>query len=424
MSVAVGNAPVETRCDEAPPAVHPLPSIPFWRASLVVAMGVMATSLAQDKILGRIPVRNLLKNGLHLDRSASATFLFAIGFAWYLQPLFGAVIDAFPLLGSRRRSYMVVGSILVALGWVATGVVSHAYAPLLVAMLLTCGAIVLVSCATGGLLVETAQASGAAGRLAGIRQMTTSLCHLIGGPVSGYLAGIAFGWTAMTCALVAASLIPVTLFFLKEPYLPPRPLSALRVQLRAIAAARPMWAASGLMCVFYIAPGTETALFYRQQNDLHMSTATQGWLAFTAYGTGIATALAYTLFCRRMSLRQLLLIGIGSSVVTQAMFLFYDSVPAAFVIEGTNGMGFALAELAFLDLSARATPRGSESLGYSLMVSVRTLALFGTDIIGAHLMDNYGWRFTSLVWINTSTSLLALPCVLLLPKVLLAQREA
>jgi MFS family permease len=419
MSEVVVVAPFD---DEPGPAA--VQTFPFWRASLVVAMGIMATSLAQDKILGRIPVRNLLKNELHLDRSASATFLFAIGFAWFLKPLFGAVIDAFPVFGSRRRSYMVIGSGLVALGWAVTGLVSDAYGPLFVAMFLTSIAMVWVSCATGGLLVETAQATGAAGRLAGIRQMTTSLCFLVGGPVSGYLAVVAFGWTALSCALVAASLIPVTLFFLKERKLPPQPLSSLWVQFRAIAGARPMWAASGLMFVFYIAPGTETTLFYRQQNDLHMTTVAQGWLAFTSYGMGITTALAYTWFCRRMSLRQLLLIGLGGSAVTQAMFLFYDSVPAAFVIEGANGIGFALAELAFLDLSARATPRGSESLGYSLMLSVRHLALFGTDIIGSHLMDNFGWRFTSLVWINTSTSLLAIPCVFLLPKVLLLQRDA
>jgi predicted MFS family arabinose efflux permease len=424
MGKAVGNAPVDICIAAGPAVARPVSSNAFWRANLVVAMGIMATSLAQDKFLGRIPLRNLLKNGLHLDRSASATFLFAIGFAWYLKPLFGALIDAFPLLGSRRRSYMIIGSALAALGWAVTGFVSQAYEPLFLAMLLTCCAMVVASCATGGLLVETAQASGGAGRLASIRQLTTSLCVLVGSPVSGYLAGVAFGWTAMSCALVAASLIPVTLFFLKEPHLAPRPLSALGEQWRVIAAARPMWAAAGLMLVFYIAPGTETALFYRQQNDLQMSTATQGWLAFTAHGAGIISALAYTWLCRRLSLRRLLLIGIGSSVVTQALFLFYDSVPAAFAIEGTNGIGFALAELAFLDLSARATPRGSESLGYSLMVSVRNLALFGTDIIGAHLMDNFGWRFTSLVWINTATSVLALPCVFLLPKALLAQREA
>lgn len=407
-------------CDDAPDS----PTIPLWRVSVVVAMGVMATSLAQDKILGRIPLRNLLKNGLHLDRSATATFLFAIGFAWYVKPLFGAVIDAFPLLGSRRRSYMVIGSALAALGWLASGFVAQAYVPLFVAMALTCCAMVLVSCATGGLLVETAQASGAAGRLAGVRQAIYALCILVGGPASGYLAGVAFGWTALTCALIAASLIPVTLFFLHEPYHPPQPFSALRGQLRAIARARTMWAVAALILVFFIAPSTETALFYRQQNDLHMTTVTQGWLTFTSYGAGIITALAYTWLCRRLTLRRLLLTGLGCSVLTQASFLFYNSIPAAFVIEGGNGVGFALAELAFLDLSARATPRGSESLGYSLMLSVRNLALFGTDIIGAHLMDDFGWSFSALVWINVATSALSLPIALLLPRALLAQREA
>jgi predicted MFS family arabinose efflux permease len=398
-------------------------NVPFWRASLVVMVGVVATSLAQDKVLGRIPVRNLLKNGLHLDRSGTATFLFAIGFAWYLKPLFGAVIDAFPLFGSRRRSYLLIGSVLAAAGWVATGFAANSYSALFVTMMLTCCAMVVVSCATGGLLVETAQATASAGRLAGLRQTTNALCYLISAPLSGFLASIAFGWTALSCALVAASMVPVTLFLLRERHQPAQPFSALWGQLRAIAAARPMWSAAAIMLVFYIAPGEETALFYRQQNDLHMTTQMQGWLVFAMYGTGIVTALCYTRFSRRVSQGGLLMLGIGATVFTQLLFLFYNSVPAALMIEATNGIGFGLAEVAFLDLSARATPRGSESLGYALMVSVRNLALFGTDIIGAHLMDDYGWSFSALVLVNAATSALALPLILLLPRTLLLQRE-
>jgi len=59
-----------------------------------------------------------------------------------------------------------------------------------------------------------------------------------------------------------------------------------------------------------------------------------------------------------------------------------------------------------------------------LMISVRTFALFGTDIIGANLLDHYGWRFSGLVLVNTATSVLALPLVFLLPRTLLAQRDA
>lgn len=399
------------------------PEIPFWRASVVVMTGIIATYLAQDKALGRIPVRNLLKNAMHLDRTQTAAFLFLIGFAWYLKPLFGAVIDAFPLFGSRRRSYMLVGTVLVIAGWTTVGFVPHAYTPLLVAMTLMNCAMVMVSCATGGLLVETAQASGAAGKMAGMRQTVQSVCSLISAPASGYLAGYALGWTALTCALVAASLIPVSLFFMRETYLPPRPLSALWVQLRAIAGARTMWLAALVSLLFYIAPGMETALFYKQQNDLHMTTQMQGWLDFCAYATMIGTSLFYLWLCRRLRLQTLLAIGIGGSAMTSLLYLFYDSVPQAFAIGVINGFGVAMAELAFLDLSARATPRGSESLGYALLVSVRNFALFGTDILGAQLLDKYGWHFTSLVWINSLTSLMALPLVFLLPGALRHARD-
>ena len=399
-------------------------AVPFWRASFVVMIGIVATSLAQDKVLARIPLRNFLKNDLQLDRTGMATFLFVTGFAWYLQPLFGAVIDAFPMFGSRRRSYMIVGSVLASLGWATTGVIPHAYGPLCAAMTLTSCAMVLVSCATGGLLVETAQAVGSAGKLAGIRQATNSLCFLVGAPVSGYLAGIGFGWTALACALIAASMVPVAIIFLQERRLPAQPLSALWHQLGTIGRARPVWAAAAIMLMFFVAPGTESALFFRQQNDLHMTTGVQGWIVFAAYLAGMVTALGYTRLCRRFTLRSLLLIGIGGNACTQLMYLFYNSIPAAFVIEAINGIGFALAELAFFDLAARATPRGSESLGYAIMISVRTFALFGTDIIGANLLDHYGWRFSGLVLVNAATSALALPLVFLLPRALLVQRDA
>src|SRR3954470_22340234 len=62
-----------------------------------------------------------------------------------------------------------------------------------------------------------------------------------------------------------------------------------------------------------------------------------------------------------------------------------------------TGQLHTLAELALMDLAVRATPAGSEGLGFSLMVSVRNLALFGTDWFGSHLLDEYHFSFDSLV---------------------------
>jgi Na+/melibiose symporter-like transporter len=283
---------------------------------------------------------------------------------------------------------------------------------------------VLSSCAVGGLLVETAQEWGASGRLAATRQGIEAVSFVLAGLISGYLATLAFGITAGVCALLAFSLIPVALWVVKEPYRPPQPLGAVKGQLKTIFRARTMWGAAGLMLLFYAAPGTQTVLFYRQQNVLHASTEIQGLLVSTQYAASIATAIVYTFLCRRANLRQLLLLGIGGAALTAIFYLFYSSLPMAFVIDGLNGVGYTLAELSFLDLCARATPAGSESLGYSLMLSVRNFALFGADIVGSKLMDSYGVSFSALVTFNSVTTAIALPFVFLLPAALVARRDA
>src|ERR1700689_3590491 len=87
-------------------------------AAIVIVVGVFATSLAQPQVLARLPLQNLLKNELHVGRAANAAFFFWAGLPWYFKPFAGILTDAFPVLGSRRRSYILVSSSLAVLAWV------------------------------------------------------------------------------------------------------------------------------------------------------------------------------------------------------------------------------------------------------------------------------------------------------------------
>jgi predicted MFS family arabinose efflux permease len=104
--------------------------------------------------------------------------------------------------------------------------------------------------------------------------------------------------------------------------------------------------------------------------------------------------------------------------------LFYTSVERAFVIEAFNGFGYTMAELVLMDLAVRATPKGNEGLGFSLMMSVRNLALFGTDALGSALMEKYKWSLNTLVMANAATTALAIPLVFLLPRAILAHADS
>jgi hypothetical protein len=396
----------------------------FRTAAIVVVVGIMATTLAQPGVLASLPIRNLLKNGLGLDRTASAAFLFWTGIAWYLKPIAGIVTDTFPLFGTRRRSYLLLGSGLATVGWLALTVTPHTFNALLAVIVGINTAMVLTSTVIGGFLVETAQAAAASGRLTALRQVVQQACALVNAPISGYLATVALTWVALASGAIVFLLIPVTIWLLREPPHPPQQPGSVGAQFRTILNARTMWAAAGLMLLFYIAPGFATAIFYKQQNELHMTPQLQGWIGFSASAAAIATALLYGWACEHLTLRTLLAIGIAASTAINLLYVFYASVPMAFAIDTINGFGFTLAELALMDLAVRATPAGSEGLGYSLMLSVRNLALFGTDVLGAKLLDSFGWSFDWLVYANSATTVLALPLVFLLPAALVGRHDA
>lgn len=396
-------------------------------AAILISIGVLATTLAQTQMMGNIPIRNLLKNELHVDRTTSAAFVFWSGLAWYFKPFCGIFTDAFPVFGSRRRSYLLVSTILAVLAWLALIVTPHEYNKLLLVAIVINAFMVVASTVVGGYMVEIAQATSGSGRLSAVRNFVQQWCYIINGPASGFLGAIAFGWTAATCGGIMFLLVPATIFFLHERpvHINSRELidNAGR-QLVKIGRAGTMWAASGLMFLFYIAPGLTTATFYKEQNDLHLNTQGQGFLQLLYGVGGVAAAIGYGFLCRRWNLRKLLVWSLVVGTASNLMFVSYTSVLHAQVINGLNGFGYTLAELALMDLAIRATPAGSEGLGFSLMMSVRNLALFGTDWIGSRLIESYHFSYNSLVVANAVTTAITVPLVFLLPLLIVGRKDA
>jgi hypothetical protein len=185
------------------------------------------------------------------------------------------------------------------------------------------------------------------------------MCAIVNGPAAGYLASIAFGWTAATCTGVMLLLCPVAVLYLHEKR---RTTTAQEIittageQLLEIACARTIWAAAGLIALFYIAPGFGTALFYKQQNDLHLTTHARGSLQLVAGAFGVVAAVTYAHLCRHVSLRSLLFWCIIAATTLNFGYLFYSTFEHAVIIDGLNSFGYTLAELAFMDLAVRATP--------------------------------------------------------------------
>jgi hypothetical protein len=115
-------------------------------------------------------------------------------------------------------------------------------------------------------------------------------------------------------------------------------------------------------------------------------------------------------------------VAVAMSACATLVFLFYSSWTRAMLIESQNGFFAGLAEVVLIDLAARATPKGCEGLGYSLILSFRNVALFGADIVGSYLVDHQ-WSFANLVYLNAGTTAVVLVLVPFLPAALMQSKD-
>lgn len=460
----------------------------------MVAIGAFATTFAQQRsTFGNYPILFLLKERLHFGREQVAEFFMWATFAWSMKPLAGVLTDAFPIRGSRRRAYLVLGGLIGGVCWALLDVVTGNYHLfLLVSILLNVG-LVLASTAMGGLQVEAGQLFGLSGRISSLRQVVVSIALVAGPLLGGWLAKKAFGFTAGVGTLVMLALVVFALFGFKETAPLPSPgeratdeharsagaryrpaattwigvgillvagtgsvlvhgmlnvglslfamlavflfvlaLAMTRVrnpvlvqaqrQLSEILRSRALWLAAGMLFLVYVVPGFNTALTYRQSDELHFSKELIGRLSSVEGAAGIVFALLYALICSRFNLRTLIIFSMAANAAGTLLFLSYTAGDA-YAVHAVTGALSVLSELSLMDLAVRSTPRGCEGLGFALMMSVRNFGIAMSDVVGSKLMDQAHFGFSTLVLINAGTTAAVLLFVPALPKALVLRKE-
>jgi predicted MFS family arabinose efflux permease len=395
--------------------------------ALVIIFGIFATTMPQPTSLGKLPLQFLLKNEINVTREQMAAFFFWTGLAWYLKPFAGILTDAFPFFGTRRRHYILFGSALTALCWIGMAFLPHTYGALLLGSMILSIFMVMTSTVTGAFLVEAGQRMGATGRLTALRMLVYNFCTLIQGPAGGLVATLGFAWATGANAVLALTIFPIAYFYLKEKRVPQQGSAVVLQnagrQLKTIGRSKNLWLALLFIALFYFSPGFSTPLFYIQTDQLHFSKQAIGNLGVFSGAFAILAAILYSRLIKRVNIRVLLFVSIALVAIATLFYLFYSNYRHAVLIDAQNGFFFGLAEVALLDLAARSTPKGCEGLGYSLILSIRNVALFGADIVGSYLAD-HKWPFAHLVYLNAGTTAIVLVLLPFLPAALMRSRDA
>jgi BT1 family len=398
-----------------------------FATALVIAAGIFVTGLGWPGLIGRIPFGLLLKDQLHLPPEDVAWF-WAVGTAaWYAKPAVGLLCDTWPLFGTRRHGYLLVGSAAATMAWLAFAVLPRSYGVLLAIMTVLNLGLVFVSVSVGGMLVEEGQRHGSTGRLSALRTGLEGLMSLVAGPLGGVLAVAPFALAAGAGAGIVAVMIPLTVLVHHEPRratVERAPWADTVTALKKIASSRAMWMTSLVLFLVFLAPGLQTPLLYYQRDVLKLDARVMGLLQLTGGAGVLVGAAIYTWLCRRVPLRLTLIAGIVVNAGLAVLYLGYRSLGAAFVIDTTVGLIGSIATLPIYDLAVRAAPRGAESFAFALMMTVRTVSLFAfSDPLGSLLYGRFHLGFERLVLVNAGSTLAVLLFVPLLPRALLDRRE-
>jgi len=391
----------------------------------MVGLGAFVTTIAQPGVIGRLPLQLMLKRELHFSAQTLAAFMVIATFAWNVKPLAGILSDAFPLFGTRRRHYMLLGAGMAAGCWFLMGVVPRSYVPLLLSAFGANAFMVIASTVMGGLMVEAGRKYGISGRVTSIRQALQSAVSLGNGILGGYLAAVAFGWTAGIATALLLVLGVATFFVLTEQPVAVRDRDVLTNashELATLVSSRTLWTSGVFLALVYISPGFTTPLLYLQTDTLNFSTQYIGLMESIEGGAGLLGALIYGIVCRRFNLRQLLTAAIAANVTVTLLYLRYSHATAPY-IHGIVGLAVICSELALMDLAVRSTPPGCESLGFALMMSARNFALGGSDVIGSWLVDSRHWVFHELVWLNAGTTAIILFFIPFLPRAVMSRKD-
>lgn len=339
------------------------------------------------------PLTHYLKESQGWDAVHIATSLAVLDVPWVVKPLYGIISDFLPLLGYRRRSYLLLANAVAVAAFLWA---TQALAPpiLILALVLSAIALAIASTVCGALLVENGQRTHESAAFINQQwlwfNVAVMAASIIGGELIEYLspAGALHMALGIAAAVPVAALISINLVHEAHAQLN---IAEFRHALRGLLAtfrSRTLWLVAGFLFLYYFSPGFGTPLYFYQTDRLHFSQGFIGVLASVSAVGWVAGGLIYRFWLAGMTTRALLVLSIIGGTLGTLTFLGMIDEPTAVAVYFLYGVAGMIANIATLSLAADHCPEGSEGFTFAALMSVINLATPLADTIGAFLYEH------------------------------------
>ncbi len=389
--------------------------------------------------LARLAVSFFLKDEIGLNPAEVAALTGISSIPWIIKPLFGFLSDGVPILGYRRRPYLILSGFLGTLAWLVLAFLVTTPTTATVAILMTSLSVAISDVIVDSLIVARAreESLGQAGSL-------QSLCwgvSAIGGLITAYLSGWLLEYFSISTIFEITATFPLLVsavaWLIAEEKINLKdqevfaPVSNQVQQLWGALKRKSIWLPTLFLFVWQATPNAESAFFFFTTNELGFEPEFLGRIRLVTSLASLVGIFVFQQYLKEVPFRKILAwTTVIASVLGMTTLLLVTHVNRDL---GISDRVFSLGDsliltvmgqitwMPVLVLSARLCPKGVEATLFALLMSVWNLSGLLSNELGALLTSALGITETNfdrlwlLVIITNLSTLLPLPFLGWLP---------
>lgn len=388
--------------------------------------------------LARLAVSFFLKDELALTPAEVSALMGIAALPWIVKPLFGFISDGLPVLGYRRRPYLILSGFLGSAAWIGLATVVHSAWAATFAIALSSFSVAMSDVIVDSLVVERARGESVsdAGSLQSLSWGASALGGLITAYLSGFLLEQFSNRTVFAITATFPLIVSIVAWLIAEAPITEKPDFSTAwqqvKQLKKAVTQKAIWLPTAFLFLWQCTPTADAAFFFFTTNELGFQPEFLGRVRLV---TSVASLVGIWLFQRFFKNVPFRTFFAWTTVLSAAL-----GMTALLLVTHTNrvlgiddhwfSLGDSLiltvmgqiAYMPVLVLAARLCPPGVEATLFALLMSVTNLAGLLSYEFGALLMhwlgiteNNFQYLWLLVVIANLST-LLPLPFINWLPQ--------
>jgi len=370
-----------------------------------------------------------LKQELGMTVVAITTMMASYGTLWLIKPLYGAISDALPIFGFRRKPYIMLFSAVSSIAWALVAFYPPSYGLVFFAMFLQSLGFAFTDVVIDGLAVEKSTEK-TAGKIQSIMWGSRMAGMMVSGFLGGYLIGVIgyqgiFTIVAMLpCAVIIATMFvkEAKVVISKEKVLniwskvkawlsslkkPSKVIADLSSKYKALAFASLFIFVSNMFPHFTTGSLAPFTIFMKESLDF--SDSLLGLLVTVMSLGKLLGVIIYALFLDGVDLRRVLKWSIIISSMVTLFALLKFNPTSALLIHLCWGVTGYISFLPVMKLAVKSCPKSIEATVFALLMSISNLGSTVATLSSGYVYEYYGLQ--ALIVLAFIGGLLALPFI-------------